>query len=463
MTSILFREEGVNMGKNDDSNRNDLKGCIVTTGVSSLNYYNNYMQHFHKDHETLYNCMGISSIGNIDRVAYYNIIIDLTDHNIKDIVFEIFNYLLPMKADLYVKLIKDDSLNNEDVSQCNELLRRLSDHHLISLEIIDRIPHIAKKDKDTSWIQKFKNLFFFIGPGNTGKTSIITALTELCNQRGKKIALIDFTRDCKLMNYFPSIYSLENPITEEDEFKRRLWKKHIGSVDVYRSSAHLLKENEGLKNLTGYLNDLAERYDHIFINTDINTLNCCPDLFKIGDKIFIVHDIIPTKINITKHILLTFAATGINKNSSIALIYNKIIKDSFNLKTTEEKIIFNKLNNQKLIPLVDLNSKTFEIPYSKKTMRAIINNISNGDSIIYHSAYSFKRNLDYIYQYINDIPYIELEEMNISQCFKYCFEGLRQSQIFLEFRKNIEGFVTGIADMLQHISLTNYSKDIPKQ
>ncbi|SDK19251.1 CobQ/CobB/MinD/ParA nucleotide binding domain-containing protein [Natronincola ferrireducens] len=419
----------------DNKSKDASKGCIITTGVSSLNYYNNYMQRFNEDNDALYNLMGISNVVNIDKADYYRIIIDLSDNSIKDIVFELFNHLLPLGVDINVKLIKDAALISHDTQLCIELLQRLDNNKLIKLEIINKEAKRLKEEEESSLFKKIKNLFIFIGPGNTGKTSILSALTESCNDKGKRIGLIDFTEDCKLMTYFPNIYSLNHFHSRKRNYQEKSPMKSKDLVDVYRCSSEYVKTPEGLKNLSAGLREFTKTYDYVFVNTDMKTLDSGRELFKMAQKIFIVHDFIPTKINITKHILITFGEIGIHDNSTIALIYNKIINCAFNLKTIEEKLIFEKLSNKKLIPLVDLNSKTFEIPYSKKTMGAIINNISTKSSIINNVAYSYRRNIEYLYKYINDIPYVELEEMSIGDYLKECFHRVLQHHCFKDTYK----------------------------
>lgn len=445
-----------------ENNNSSLIRCIITTGVSSLHYYNNYMQQFDKDNEALYNCMGISSINSIDKAELYNIIIDLSDNNIKTIVFEVFNHLLPLCSIIYVKLIKDDSLANQDAYECTELLKRLHKNQLIKLEVINKITQIPKGDIQSPWLKKIKNLFFFIGPGNTGKTSIITAITELCNENEKSVGLVDLTEDCKLMNYFPNVHSLENIKASEQYIKNKLNNRHKGSVDVYRCPSRLFIGNKELLSFEKTLNEFKDCYDYVFINADVNILNTCSDLFWMGEGIFIVHDIIPTKINITKYILLTFAETGISLNSNITMIYNKIIRSSINLKNIEEKLIFKKTNNHKLIPLVDLSGKSFEIPYNKKTMGAFINSISTKSSIIHNVSYSYKRNIEYIYKHINNEDYVELEDMNVTEYIEYSFRSIIQCFHIENSYKIIEKYISNLSNFVQSKSKINFARIIEK-
>ncbi|SET73550.1 hypothetical protein SAMN05660297_03320 [Natronincola peptidivorans] len=445
-----------------EGSTNSLKRCIITTGVSSLNYYNNYMQQYNRQKEALYNCMGINSIRNIGEAQQYDVIIDVSDNNVTDIVFELFNHLLPKKVDIYVKLIHDTSSSDDNIKACIVLLQRLERNRLIELEIINKIPQSFKEKEEKSWMKRIKNLFFFIGPGNTGKTSIISALTELCNEKGGSIGLIDLTESCKLMNYFPNVRSLEKKPFRNGSSKKKLKSKHDGRVDVYYASHSILKDSKDRKDLTKTIEALTDAYDYVFINADLKVLNHAGDLFRLGEKIFIVHDFMPTKINVTKHILLTFAEKGINNNPNIALIYNKIIRCSYSLKNIEEKMIFKTSKNKELIPLVDLNSKTFEIPYHTKTMRAIINHISTKSSIVHNAAYSYKKNIDYLYKYINNISYVELEDMDIIEGFKACVGGIKQHQYAQRTYHSFHKHITSLVTLAQSIKYFDTPKNLQK-
>src|SRR5690554_5984881 len=109
------------------TSKDDFKSCIITTGVSSLNYYKDYMKIHDKDKSDslIYNYMGISSIRNISKVDAYKVIIDLCDNNIKEIVFELLNHLLCLKAKIHIKVINNVVGSSDDIDQCMILLNRL--------------------------------------------------------------------------------------------------------------------------------------------------------------------------------------------------------------------------------------------------------------------------------------------------------------------------------------------------
>ncbi|MCC5911706.1 MAG: hypothetical protein JJT76_14875 [Clostridiaceae bacterium] len=412
----------------------NLKTCIITTGVSSLNYYHDYIQPFEKDNLLLYNCMGVSSIKNIDKVDIYNVIIDFTDNNIKEIVFELFNYLLPFDAELHVKVIYSSCLYSEDLEECMVLLKRLDKHELIELEIIEEVSEIPKKKESNSWIKKLKNTFLFTGSGNTGKTSLIATLSELCSEKGHRVALVDLTEGNKSINYFTNIYSLMGRNLQDDLLKGIRGSHEKEQVDVYTYPCENLENTLEEKLFYKSIRKVSSIYDYVFINTDINTVHTKSNIFNMGEKIFIIHDFMPTKINATKQILLKFAECGINTKGNISLIYNKIVKCYFNIDFIEERMIFKKLHNKKLMPLVDLNCHTFEIPYNKKTMEAMINHISHKSSIVDNVSYSYKKNIDYIYKYINNTPYVEIGDVDIVEYIKNAFQHVWQHA----FVKNIQ-------------------------
>ncbi|WP_158385983.1 hypothetical protein [Clostridium aceticum] len=355
----------------------------------------------------------------------------------KEIVFEVLNYLLSLDVDIHVKLIYNVTLCNDDIEQCMILLNRLNKHKLIKLEIIHKSLELPKEKKVSLWIKKLKNTFFFTGAGNTGKTSLISALSELCNEKGHTVALIDLTENNKLINYFTNIYSLLGANLQESFIKERIKDNREEVVDVYTCNYKSLINSKEERIFCESIEKISSIYDYVFVNADINTAYMKSEIFYIGEKIFLVHDFMPTKINSAKQILLKFNELGMNTKGNISLIYNKMVKCYFDIGFIEEKIIFKKASNKRLIPLVDLKCETFEIPYSKKTMKAIINHISHKSSIINNVAYSYRRNADYIYKYINNIPYTEIDNIDIVEYAKSFFEGIMKHTYIKNIKKEV--------------------------
>jgi len=444
------------------TNKGDLQSCIITTGVSSLNYYNECMQCFKKSNSLIYNYMGVSSIKNIAKVADYEVIIDLCDNGIKEIVFELLNHLLSLNAKIHVKVLYNVVLSSDDIKQCMILLNRLDKHKLIELEIINKSSELQKEEETASWIKRLKNTFFFTGAGNTGKTSLISALSELCNGKGHTVALIDLTDNNKLINYFTNIYPLIGMGTQESYVKERIKANKEKNIDVYTLNFKSMINSTGVRTFCESIEKISSIYDYVFVNTDINTVYTKSEIFNIGEKIFIVHDFIPTKINSAKQILLKFNETGINTKGKISLIYNKMIKCCFNIEFIEEKMIFKKLGNKNLVPLVDLDCETFEIPHSKKTMEAMINHISHKRSIINNVSYNYKRNIDNIYKYINNISYVEVVDVDIMEYAKDAYHKILQHTYIKNIKQSVYKYIAYLKNHKKNVFCLIHSKILEK-
>ncbi|ABR49653.1 hypothetical protein Amet_3527 [Alkaliphilus metalliredigens QYMF] len=170
----------------------------------------------------------------------------------------------------------------------------------------------------------------------------------------------------------------------------------------------------------------------------------------------------PTKIDSTKQILLKFEESGINTKGNISLVYNKMIKCNFSLGFIEERMIFKKVGNKRLMPLVDLNCETFEIPYSKKTMEAMINHISHKKSIIDNVAYSYRRNTNHIYKYMNNIPYAEIGDIDLVEYAKDSLRNLVQHTYIKNIKEEAYRYRTYMKKRKKFASYLIHSKIIEK-
>ncbi len=437
------------MDVSTNQHKDDFQSCIITTGVSSLNYYYENILSFEENSSLVYNYMSVTSIKEIAKADDYKVVIDFCDNNIKEIVFELLNYLLPFNTKIHATVIYNVVQTSEDIEQCMVLLNRLDKHKLITLEIVNKSSEVPKDKKSNSWIKKIKNAFFFTGAGNTGKTSLISALSELCNEKGQTVALIDLTENNKLINYFTNIYPLIGANLQANIIKEKIKDKK--EVDVYTHNYKNLINSADERILCEAINKLSFIYDFVFVNADINTVYTKSEIFNLGEKIFIVHDFMPTKINSAKQILLKFDEAGINTKGTISLVYNKVINCYFNIGFIEEKMIFKKVDNKRLVPLVDLNCETFEIPYSKKTMKAMINHISNKKSIINHVAYSYKRNTEYIYKYINNIPYVEMGDVDVIEYAKNSFHNIVQHTYIKKIKEEVNKYITNTKKVTSYL------------
>ncbi|ABR49654.1 hypothetical protein Amet_3528 [Alkaliphilus metalliredigens QYMF] len=263
-----------------------LQRCIITTGVSSLNYEKEHMQSFEKNNSLLYNCMRVSSIKNIDKVDEYKVIIDFCDNNLQEIVFELLNHLLAFNVEIHVKVINNIALSSDEIEQCMILLNRLDKHKLIHLEIINKSSGLPKEEGH-SWIKKLKNAFFFTGSGNTGKTSLISALSELCNEKKQTVALIDLTEHHKLVNYFTSIYPLIGTNHQDHFVRERIKHNKEDVVNVYTYNDKKLINSADERVFYEAIKKISSLYDYVFVNTDINIVNTKSNIFNMGEKVLL--------------------------------------------------------------------------------------------------------------------------------------------------------------------------------
>jgi hypothetical protein len=132
----------------------------------------------------------------------------------------------------------------------------------------------------------------------------------------------------------------------------------------------------------------------------------------------------PTKIRTTKRLLLKMISAGIDTQKAVSLIYNKTINNTIDIGKMEEKLLVIKLPGKRVIPAVDINCNTFEIPYEQKTMEALIKNLSANTTGIESTSKRYRININNIYKHINNIPVTDKDEMEISQ---YVKEKLRKA------------------------------------
>ena len=79
--------------------------------------------------------MSVDNIQNISKANKYFIVIDLRDKHIKEILFNLLNYILPLNPEICIKIVKNNGTQNEDVAECMKLLTRLSKYNIINLDM----------------------------------------------------------------------------------------------------------------------------------------------------------------------------------------------------------------------------------------------------------------------------------------------------------------------------------------
>lgn len=413
--------------------------CIISTGLSSARYLKQYTSGHVEENTFIYNCSEKDEICNIIPANHYDIIINYSDESVNEIIYDLFNFLIPHDVPIRVVFVMDRNLNGNSMPKHVAFLEKLEKHKFIALEFINDNPAEPVKQED--------NIIYFVGPGNTGKTSIIASLSESFRQNGQKLALIDITRSNKLINYFPRHTFLNTSnfkdFTISRDFFRSVNIYTDGLVDLYVYDYDYDKKGPEVIYFCEIQRKLSELYDYIIVNADESSLLNTPYIYKTASKVFIVHDFMPTKIRSTKRLLLKMISAGIDTQKSVSLIYNKTLSNTVDLGRLEEKMLFIKLPSRKIIPAVDIDCKTFEIPYEQKTMAAIINNLTTNRTGIENTSKRYRTNIANIYKHINNIPYTDKDEMEISQYLREKLQRLTDRKQLADWLKSLKD--SGIA------------------
>ena len=416
-------------------NKNALKvhRCIISTGSSSNSYLTRYASDHVEESLSICNCSDKEDILKISPASHYDIIINYSDETIEEIIYDLFSYLIPRDVTIRVAYILDNSMSGSSMPKHVAFLEKLEKHKFITLEFIDDSPEEP--------IEQEENIIYFVGPGNTGKTSIIASLSESFRQNGQKLALIDITRKNKLINYFPKHSFLNTSNLKDFSISRDFYRSvniyTDGLVDLYVYDYEYDKKGPEVIYFCEILRKLSGLYDYIIVNADESSVINTPYIYKTASKVFIVHDFMPTKIRTTKKLLLKMISAGINTQKTVSLIYNKTLKDTIDIGRIEEKLLFIRLPNKKILPTVNINCSTFEIPYEQKTMAALINNLVKNTTSIENTSKKYRHIIQNIYKFINNIPYTENDEMEISQFLREKLRKLSDRKYMMEYIRNI--------------------------
>ncbi|HYF82157.1 MAG TPA: hypothetical protein VEB00_03900 [Clostridia bacterium] len=416
--------------------------CIISTGSSSSSYLHSYTSSNVEENTSICNCSNKEDICKVDSANHYDIIINYSDESVNDIIYDLFNFLIPHDVPIRVVFIMDKNMSSSSTPKHVAFLERLEKHKFITLEFID--------DSPVEPVTQEENIIYFVGPGNTGKTSIIASLSETFRENNQKLALIDITRKNKLINYFPK-HSFLNTGNLKDfsissDFFRSVNIYTDGLVDLYVYDYEYDKKGPEVIYFCEILRKLSDLYDFIIVNADESSLIGTPYIYKTASKVFIVHDFMPTKIRATKKLLLKLISAGIDTQKTVSLIYNKTLSDTIDIGKIEEKLLFIRLPNKNIMPAVDLNCSTFEIPYEQKTMAALIKNLATDTTGIENTSKKYRNNIRNIYKYINDISYTDNDDMEISQYIKEKFHKLTDRKYITEGLNNIKIDVVNLKD-----------------
>lgn len=414
--------------------------CIISTGSSSSSYIQNYASGHIEENTSICNCSNKEDICKVDSANHYDIIINYSDESVNEIIYDLFNFLIPQDVPIRVVFIMDKSMSGSSMPKHVAFLEKLEKHKFITLEFID--------DSPAEPVIQEENIIYFVGPGNTGKTSIIASLSETFRQNNQKLALIDITRKNKLINYFPKHSFLNTNNLKDFSISRDFYRSvniyTDGLVDLYVYDYEYDKKGPEVIYFCEILRKLSDLYDYIIVNADENSVFSTPYIYKTASKVFIVHDFMPTKIKATKKLLLKMISAGIDTQKTVSLIYNKTLSDTIDIGKIEEKLLFIRLPGKRLIPTVDLNCSTFEIPYEQKTMAAIIKNLALNTTGIENTSKKYRNNILNIYKHINDISYTDNDEMEISQFVRNKFQKLADTKYFVDAMLNTKAKIINL-------------------
>lgn len=415
--------------------------CIISTGSSSTSYLARYASDHVEESISICNCTDKADIPKVVPANHYDIIINYSDESVNAIIYDLFSFLIPQDIPIRVVFILDKNITNS-IPKHVTFLEKLEKHKFITLEFIDDSPSEPVKQEE--------NIIYFVGPGNTGKTSIIASLSENFRQNNQKLALIDITRKNKLINYFPKHSFLNTSNLKDFSISRDFYRSvniyTDGLVDLYVYDYEYDKKGPEVIYFCEILRKLSELYDYIIVNADESSVMSTPYIYKTANKVYIVHDFMPTKIKTTKKLLLKMISAGIDTQKTVSLIYNKTLNDTIDIGRIEEKLLFIRLPNKKILPTVNINCSTFEIPYEQKTMAAIIKNLATDTTGIENTSKKYRNNILNIYKHINNIPYSDNDEMEISQFLREKFHALTDRKYIAEIVKNIKIDIANLKD-----------------
>ena len=438
-------------------NASKVHRCIISTGSSSTSYLTRYVSDYVEDSISVCNCTYKEDIPHLIPAGHYDIIISYSDESVNNIIYDLFSFLIPQDVPIRVVFILDKTTSNSSMPKHVAFLEKLEKHKFITLEFIDDSPSEPVKQED--------NIIFFVGPGNTGKTSIIASLSESFRNNGQRLALIDITRKNKLINYFPKHSFLNTGNLKDFSISRDFYKSvniySDGLVDLYVYDYDYDKKGPEVIYLCEILRKLSELYDYIIVNADESSVINTPYIYKTASKIYMVHDFMPTKIKTTKKLLLKMISAGIDTQKAVSLIYNKTLRDTIDIGRVEEKLLFIKLPNKKILPTVNINCSTFEIPFEQKTMSAIIKNLAEDTTGIDNTSKKYRNNILNIYKHINNLPYTENDEMEISQFLKEKLQKFTDRKYYVESANNIKTGIINLKDSriaAKGVSLLNAGK-----
>ena len=390
------------------------KVFLIATSTTCIDYKRN----FYSSKSPIYYCLNDENVDGIKAADHYEILLDFSNKNIKSIIYKMFSRLLLSECTISVSVFNYGTIYSIDAEESMKMLGKLQKGNLISLKpccpndaIKSEIPLVCAVD----------NVISFIGSGNTGKTSIISSVSELFSKNTLNIALLDFTAQSKLSNYFPNSMDLSDILFNNKPFNPYKLQSELkdmrGPADLYvfkKPSAIELCETCSLLQI---IKHLSETYDFVLINTDQKFISNHMGLLRYCSKIFVVSDLELEKVNYLHTTLANMKKSGINTNKSVSLVYNKIVRGAMEIGEFEESLIFESTSDNKLVPLVDIHCSTFEIMHSRRTEIALKNKALDQSDALSRTSSNYIQNINRLYRFINNMEVCEFGDMKVEEFF----------------------------------------------
>ncbi|MCG8501473.1 MAG: hypothetical protein MJB12_13865 [Firmicutes bacterium] len=394
--------------------------CLISTSKPSLAFYRRFLSDAGSEAFSICQCLHEETVKNIPVTNHYEIIIDFNNQDIYNIIVKLFNKLMLFDCRLHVKILALSSFDKPGTAPSMKMLRKLEANHLIELEILDSHTETDIKNAISSPLE---NVTCFIGPGNTGKSAIISSVSELFQNKKQRVALLDLTGAQKLMNYFPRSIKISGSCIDHSTvlppYLSAESEDHE-SIVLYNYTHAMTSQHAETASLCKIIAMLGKYYDFVFINADRHILKESIDIFRLCGKIIIVHDCMLTKTGDAHHILWKLHQSGVDTQNTVSIIYNKVEKGITDIATIEENLIFKRGSKGRLIPLIDLQCSTFEILYTKQTMVALNNKFMTKYPAVYETSTDYIKNIVRLYQFIyNNLTYCECADMQFKDLIRH--------------------------------------------
>lgn len=393
---------------------------IITIGINPAYIKNNIYKSFSEE-ANIFCFDNASTHVKIKYFYNYEIYIDEIFQQGLSSIINVLNALIPLDCNIKVKVLKE-ALNKSTNEGLNHLLKRLQKHNFIEFENYE----VKNNLISCATAKPTNNICFFVGPCDTGKSSIVAATVKKFTEHNKRVAMIDLSKYHKLNNHFTSYTSINSDSLKQFDYNSI---PNASSFSLYNYSFSKDHKPSNIIILCDFITRLSNLFDYVIIASDERAVAKITNVFKLANKIFFVLDQDKTKIPKIKCMVLKLMLNGIKTKKVISLIHNKTDKMKSDMSYIEENALFVSFPKRKLISTIDIHCNTIEVPFTKGLSN--INKIRNR-----HSYLKYLKSINKIYLYINDIPYVEEDEKDL---FLFAKEKIKSINLKSIFKKSITG------------------------